>query len=104
MVSAAHDLRQVRQQRPGRAAKILHDSARCGALGATPLTDVGLPFSAISVISSREKVLAMKVCPRCNGRGWIDDPNEECPDCNGTGQVENDEQEPAHMREPDGDD
>jgi DnaJ-class molecular chaperone len=43
----------------------------------------------------------MKVCPHCNGRGWVDDPNEECPDCNGTGQVDDDEQEPAHIREPD---
>jgi DnaJ-class molecular chaperone len=48
------------------------------------------------------KVLAMKVCPRCNGRGWIDD-GEDCPDCNGTGQVEDDEQEPAPIREPDRD-
>ena len=39
----------------------------------------------------------MKVCPHCNGRGWVDDPNEECPDCNGTGQVEDDEQEPARI-------
>ena len=49
------------------------------------------------------KGTAMKVCPHCNGRGWVDDPNEECPDCNGTGQVEDDEQEPAHIREPDAD-
>jgi len=45
----------------------------------------------------------MKVCPHCNGRGWIDD-GEDCPDCNGTGQVEDDEQEPAPIREPDADD
>ena len=45
------------------------------------------------------KVSAMKVCPRCNGRGWIGD-GDDCPDCNGTGQVEDDEQEPAPIREP----
>jgi DnaJ-class molecular chaperone len=44
----------------------------------------------------------MKVCPRCNGRGWVAD-DEDCPDCNGTGQVEDDEQEPAPIREPDND-
>jgi DnaJ-class molecular chaperone len=43
----------------------------------------------------------MKVCPHCNGRGWVDDRSEDCPDCNGTGQVEEDEQEPAEIREPD---
>jgi DnaJ-class molecular chaperone len=45
---------------------------------------------------------AMKVCPHCNGRGWVND-GEDCPDCNGTGQVEDDEQEPAPIREPDSD-
>jgi len=45
----------------------------------------------------------MKVCPRCNGRGWVND-GEDCPDCNGTGLVEDDEQEPAPIREPDHDD
>jgi RecJ-like exonuclease len=49
-----------------------------------------------------KKALPMKVCPRCNGRGWIDD-GEDCPDCNGTGQVEDDGQEPAPIREPDRD-
>jgi DnaJ-class molecular chaperone len=44
----------------------------------------------------------MKVCPHCNGRGWIDG-GEDCPDCNGSGQFEDDEQEPAPIREPDGD-
>ena len=34
---------------------------------------------------------AMKVCPHCNGRGWVN------------GQIEDDEQEPAQIREPDGD-
>jgi DnaJ-class molecular chaperone len=31
----------------------------------------------------------MKVCPHCNGRGWIND-GEDCPDCNGSGQVGDD--------------
>jgi DnaJ-class molecular chaperone len=44
----------------------------------------------------------MKICLRCNGRGWLND-GEDCPDCNGSGQVEEDEQEPAPIREPDGD-
>jgi hypothetical protein len=33
----------------------------------------------------------MKPCPHCNGRGWVN------------GQIEDDEQEPAQIREPDGD-
>jgi DnaJ-class molecular chaperone len=45
----------------------------------------------------------MKVCPHCSGRGWVSD-GENCPDCNGTGQVEDNEEEPAPIREPDGDD
>jgi DnaJ-class molecular chaperone len=44
----------------------------------------------------------MKTCPHCNGRGWVND-GEDCPDCNGSGQVEDDEQEPAPIREPEGD-
>jgi hypothetical protein len=33
---------------------------------------------------------------------WVGD-GEDCPECNGTGQVEDDDQEPAPIREPDGD-
>jgi DnaJ-class molecular chaperone len=44
----------------------------------------------------------MKVCPHCNGRGWVND-GEDCPDCNGSGQVGDDEEEPAQIPEPDGD-
>jgi DnaJ-class molecular chaperone len=51
--------------------------------------------------AQHERALTMKVCPRCNGRGWIGD--DECPDCNGSGRVEDDEQEPAPIREPDPD-
>jgi hypothetical protein len=56
-----------------------------------PATSFGPPITL--------RVLAMKVCPRCNGRGWIGD-GDDCPDCDGTGQVEDDEQEPAPIREP----
>jgi DnaJ-class molecular chaperone len=52
--------------------------------------------------TQHERRWPMKVCPRCNGRGWIDD-GEDCPDCNGTGQVKDDEQEPAPIRDTDPD-
>jgi DnaJ-class molecular chaperone len=43
----------------------------------------------------------MKICPHCNGRGWLGGDEDRCPECNGTGQVEDDDQEPAPIREPD---
>ena len=43
----------------------------------------------------------MKICPHCNGRGWVGDNEDRCPECNGTGQVEDDDEGPALIREPD---
>ena len=37
----------------------------------------------------------MKICPHCNGRGWVGDNEDHCPECNGTGQVEDDDEGPA---------
>ena len=46
----------------------------------------------------------MKICPHCNGRGWVGDNEDRCPECNGTGQVDDDDEGPAPIRELDGDD
>jgi DnaJ-class molecular chaperone len=44
-------------------------------------------------------------CPRCAGRGWIDDAGEEgareCEACHGRGTVDTAPDDPRAVREPD---
>ena len=71
---------------------------------AAPVAPRQLPGSPPVLSATLNTEPAMKICPHCNGRGWVGDSEDRCLECNGTGQVEDDDPGPAPIREPDGDD
>jgi DnaJ-class molecular chaperone len=50
------------------------------------------------------KLEALRVCPRCNGHGEVDDEKggkQYCPLCRGAGLLDDDDRPQPDVREPD---